>query len=64
MPLLLWLFGPLYLLLGTAALVGAWRALDWDDYGAMLPSDRMPLAQAPGTVPPDASAAVEIASRV
>ena len=45
MPLLLWLFGPLYLVLGTAALVGAWRALDWDDFGAMLPKDRLPLAQ-------------------
>ena len=39
-PALLWLFGPLFLVLGMLALCAAWRLLDWDDFGDLLDSGR------------------------
>ena len=39
-PLLLWVFGPLALVLATIALVATWRALDWDDAGHRVVASR------------------------
>ena len=35
-PLLLWMFGPLYLVLGVLALISAWRILEWDAFDEHL----------------------------
>ena len=55
-PLVLWIFGPLWLTLGTAALLAGLRLLDWGEYEDTLATGNVPFSDSTCSLSHSASA--------